>query len=209
MAQLYGVLGNYDPTYLLASGEGKRIAISLEPGNGLVKRGTLMYRKANSVLYAPAAAANVIATNYVVVLGEDVDTDESATVAASAMAYSAGEFLTGYVTHGDGSAISAAEEVVLRAMGILFKPLDNPISAAQEADNSATVSVTVQNDGHGTGSASPASGTYGTEVTLTATPSSNYHFKEWQVISGDVIIEEDTFTIGHKAVTVKAIFEAD
>ena len=207
--ELYNKLGALDPSYLLASGTGKRIAISLEPGNGQVKRGTLMYRKASSVLYAPAAAANVIATNYVVVLGEDVDTDESATVAASAMAYSAGEFLTGYVKHGDDSAISAAEEVVLRAMGITFKPLDNPTSAAQEADNTAEVSVTVQNDGNGTGSASPASGTIGTEVTLSATPSSDYHFKEWQVISGGVTIVDNKFTIGNKAVTVKAIFEAD
>ena len=210
MVQLYGVLGSYDPTYLLASGNGKRIAISLEPGHGTVQKGTLMYRKANSVLYAPAAAANVVATNYVVVLGEDVDTDASATVAMSAMAYSAGEFITGRVTHSDGSAITAAEEVVLRAMNITFKPMEDQVKAEViEADNSLTVSVTVQNDGHGTGTASPNSGTYGTEVTLAATPSSGYQFKEWQVVSGDVTVDGDTFTIGDKAVTVKAIFEAE
>ncbi len=48
--------------------------------------------------------------------------------------------------------------------------------------------VKVTNDGNGTAIVSVAKGTKGTEVTLTATPNSGYHFKEWQVVSGGVTV---------------------
>ena len=143
------------------------------------------------------------------ILGEEVDTDESATVAMSAMAYQSGDFLRGYVLQSDGETpVTAAHEIVLRGLGFTFKPMEDYSKDAQTVDNTATVSVTVQNDTHGTGSASPASGTYGTEVTLTATPSSNYVFDYWEVVSGDVTVVDNKFTIGDKAVTVKAHFKA-
>lgn len=69
------------------------------------------------------------------------------------------------------------------------------------------VSATVNNDGNGTASASPTSGTTGTEVTLTATPNSGYQFKEWQVVSGGASITGNKFNIGTANVEVKAIFE--
>ena len=69
--------------------------------------------------------------------------------------------------------------------------------------------VTVTNDGNGTASANPTSGPQGIEVTLTATPNSGYRFKEWQVISGDVIINNNKFTFGTSNVEIKAIFEED
>jgi len=67
--------------------------------------------------------------------------------------------------------------------------------------------VTVRDDGHGTGSADPASATAGTEITLTAKPNAGYHFKEWQVMSGDVTVRDDKFTMPDSDVEVKAIFE--
>lgn len=67
--------------------------------------------------------------------------------------------------------------------------------------------VTVRDDGHGTGSADPASATAGTEITLTATPNAGYHFKEWQVMSGDVTVRDDKFTMPSDNVEIKAIFE--
>jgi uncharacterized repeat protein (TIGR02543 family) len=67
--------------------------------------------------------------------------------------------------------------------------------------------VTVQNDGHGTGSASPSSAEAGTEVILTATPSNGYVFKEWQIISGGVTVSGNKFTMPAGDVIVKAIFE--
>ena len=41
-----------------------------------------------------------------------------------------------------------------------------------------TYSVTVQNDGNGSGSATPTTAEAGTEITLSATANTGYHFKE-------------------------------
>ena len=67
--------------------------------------------------------------------------------------------------------------------------------------------VTVQNDGNGTASADKTSYEKNETVTLTTTPATGYHFKEWQ--STDVTVSGNTFTMPDKDVTVKAIFEAD
>ena len=67
--------------------------------------------------------------------------------------------------------------------------------------------VTVENDGNGTASADPAPAKMDEEVSLTATPNSGYHFKEWEVISDNVKIENNKFTMPAAHVTVKAIFE--
>lgn len=64
-------------------------------------------------------------------------------------------------------------------------------------------------DGNGTASASPAKAVVGTEITLTATPNEGYHFKEWEVMSGGVTIENDKFTMPDSDVEVKAFFEED
>ena len=69
--------------------------------------------------------------------------------------------------------------------------------------------ITVKTDGNGTASASHAKAVVGTEITLTATPNAGYHFKEWQVMSGDVTIKDDKFTMPNANVEVKAIFEED
>ena len=68
-------------------------------------------------------------------------------------------------------------------------------------------SVTVKDDGNGTASASPATAVAGTEITLTATPNRGYHFKEWQVISGDVMITNNQFTMPDGDVEIMAIFK--
>lgn len=70
-----------------------------------------------------------------------------------------------------------------------------------------TYTVTVENDGNGTASADPASAKMDEEVRLTAMPNSGYHFKKWEVVSGDVEIENNKFTMPADDVTVKAIFE--
>mgnify|MGYP001014787405 CR=1 FL=1 len=72
---------------------------------------------------------------------------------------------------------------------------------------SESYAVNVQNDGNGTASASTISATAGTEVTLTGTPGSGYRFKEWQVVSGNVTVINNKFTMPAATVTVKAIFE--
>ena len=74
---MYEVIGTNNPEYLLADPQGADIiAIPCEPGNGVVKRGTVMYRK-ESGMDAPAATSNVTASNMLVVLDESVDTEEN------------------------------------------------------------------------------------------------------------------------------------
>ena len=68
--------------------------------------------------------------------------------------------------------------------------------------------VTVTTAGGGTASASSTSATAGTEITLTATPNTGYHFKEWQVISGGVTIVDDKFTMPDSNVEIKEIGRA-
>ena len=68
-------------------------------------------------------------------------------------------------------------------------------------------SVSVISDGNGTATASPASGAAGTPVTLNAAPNEGFRFKEWQILAGDVTIENDSFSIGCADVAIKAVFE--
>ena len=70
-----------------------------------------------------------------------------------------------------------------------------------------TYAINVENDGNGTASASVASAAQGEAVTLTAAPNEGYEFKEWQVVSGNITIENNQFTMPANPVTVKAIFE--
>lgn len=67
--------------------------------------------------------------------------------------------------------------------------------------------VTVENDGNGSASAAPVSATMGEKITLTVTPNSGYRFQEWQIVSGDVTISGDVFTMPAGNVVVKAVFE--
>ncbi len=69
--------------------------------------------------------------------------------------------------------------------------------------------VTVKTDGNGIAFASPLLAVAGTEITLTAMPKEGYHFKEWQVISGGVAIENNKFLMPDSNVEVKAVFEKD
>lgn len=66
--------------------------------------------------------------------------------------------------------------------------------------------VTVSAEGKGTAAADYTSATPGTQVTLTATPESGYRLKEWQVVSGDVTIEDGKFIMPAGDVEIKAVF---
>lgn len=115
---LYETIGKYDPEYLLADPNGcEKIAISVEPGNGAVKRGTVMYRKATG-MYAPASATEIVATNDLVVIDEAVDTAANATIADDAAAYRMGRLITDRVLTADGNPVTEAEAIVLRQQGI-------------------------------------------------------------------------------------------
>ena len=77
------------------------------------------------------------------------------------------------------------------------------------ARQAETYAVTVTTDGNGTASADLAAAAAGTNISLSATPNTGYHFKEWQVVSGGVTIENDKITMPDGNVEIKAIFEKD
>ena len=77
------------------------------------------------------------------------------------------------------------------------------------ARQAQTYAVTVTTDGNGTASADLATAAAGTNISLSATPNTGYHFKEWQVVSGGVTIKDDKFTMPDGDVEIKAIFEKD
>ena len=70
-----------------------------------------------------------------------------------------------------------------------------------------TYAINVENDGNGTASASVASAAQGEAVTLTAAPNEGYEFKEWQVVSGNITINDNKFTMPASEVTIKASFK--
>ncbi len=104
---------------------------------------------------------------------------------------------------GEGTEVFTV--MAVNDLGEDIKEFSITIAKAPETE----YAVTVRDDGHGTGSAHPASATAGTEITLTATPNAGYHFKEWQIMSGDVTVRDDKFTMPGSDVEVKAIFEED
>ena len=104
---------------------------------------------------------------------------------------------------GEGTEVFTV--MAVNALGEDIKELSITIAKAPETE----YAVTVRDDGHGTASASHAKAVVGTEITLTATPNAGYHFKEWQVMSGDVTVRDDKFTMPGSDVEVKAIFEED
>lgn len=117
---LYKKIGESNPTYLLSDPQGAdKIAIPCTPSNGVINRGTLMYREETG-MYAPATAADVVATKSLVVLDETVDTDANASIAEDAAAYRAGRMIAGKVLLKDGSAPDAAAALVLRQQGIVL-----------------------------------------------------------------------------------------
>ena len=128
--ELYGKIGEKNPEYLLADPQGAEpIGIPCTPGQGVVKRGTVMFREDRG-MYSPAASANVVNTNMLVVLSETVDTGSApasgeTAVAENAAAYRAGRFIDGKVFLTGDAALTAAHKVVLRQQGIVFNPMES------------------------------------------------------------------------------------
>ena len=110
------------------------------------------------------------------------------------------QVVTSNVTIKDNKFTMPAGNVEIKA---IFEKNATPPPAPTE------YSVKVSTDGNGTAKADKTSAAAGTVVTLTATPKSGYHFKQWQVITGGVTIKDNKFTMPAGNVEVKAIFEKD
>ena len=213
MENLYGVLGTKGTQELLAGGGDNPVGISMEPGNGIVPAGALIYRKSGG-LFAPAQAAQLDGSKELLVLRDEIDTTTNAGIAAAAAAYEGGVFLAGKVLLFDGSttyeAVSGTYALVLRQQGITFRPFDDWREDDVTADNRLALAVTVTYGENGTASTDKATAKKGEIVTLTATPSSaSYVFDKWEITAGDITIGSDNkFVMGDKAVAVKATFKA-
>lgn len=177
MSALYSVIGESNPTYLLADPQGADlISIPCEPGHETIFQGQLMYRKATG-LYAPAAAENIIGTNNLVVLNEAVDTSADLTISEDAAAYRAGRLIASKLLVSGGSALTAAQKLVLRQQGILLDVMDE---AGMDYSNSL-VSVTYDANG-GTGDDVAVAVQEGTDYTIAAnafTPPDGKVFSKW------------------------------
>lgn len=84
---------------------------------------------------------------------------------------------------------------------------NHSIAATFKVKSNEQYSVTIQTDGTGTAAASVTSAAKGTIVSLKATPSNGYQFKAWQVVSGNLKIENNQFTMPAENVILKAVFE--
>ncbi|MBQ8507212.1 MAG: hypothetical protein IJ466_07285 [Clostridia bacterium] len=141
MSKMYDVIGSYKQGYLLADPQGADvIAISCEPGNGIVARGTVMYLK-DGEMYAPASEAEAAGTHFLVVLDEETDTDADAEIAETARAYRAGRLIASRVKLKDGASLTAAVALALRQQGINLDQMVEAVpeeSGSDEDENSET-----------------------------------------------------------------------
>lgn len=123
MASIYAKVDEFNYTYLCADPkDADVISVPVKPGNGVVERGTVMFREANGQ-YSPAATADVVATKDLVVINETVDT--TGEVAEVAAVYRAGRLIDEKVKLAAGAELSAANKIVLRAQGIKLDPAIN------------------------------------------------------------------------------------
>ena len=216
MENLFGTIGTHEPSYLLASNVlTDAIGVSMEPGNGTVPAGAVIYRK-TGVLYAPATTSDIAANKNLLVLRDDVDTTTNAGVAVAAAAYRQGKFIAGKVLYnnsGTYEAITAAHAIVLRGQNIELSPMDNWDEDAVVADNRVALTVTVTAGSNGSATADKATAKKGEKVTLTITPASTYVMDEIEVTEGGVTLDLAdgvySFIMGDEEVEIVVTFKAD
>ena len=123
MSKLYDTMGTSTPDQLLAKVEADPIAVNLLPGQGELKRGTVLYKDSNG-LYVKAGTSQISTSYDLVVLNETVDTGNDGTaIAEVAAAYREGTFIDGKVKYNNGgtmTVVTEAHKVVLRMQGIKF-----------------------------------------------------------------------------------------
>ncbi|MCR5107643.1 MAG: InlB B-repeat-containing protein, partial [Lachnospiraceae bacterium] len=112
------------------------------------------------------------------------------------------------------SAITVTDTTTIRAIAVKEGMTNSEVASATYTINPSSNdhNITVKNDGNGSATATPTSATAGTTVEIEATPNSGYHFKEWQVESGNINFDDKnssttTFAMVDSDVSIKAVFE--
>lgn len=123
---LYAQIGESQDYSLLAeTGTERTIGLAVKPGSGLLERGTIVMLGTDG-LYTPAVTGKM--TGALAVLAESVETtEESAGIAPSARAYSAGRFLKAKLKLTAG-ALAAADLLEMRRQGILAEDMDGTVN---------------------------------------------------------------------------------
>ena len=173
-----------------------------KPINGIVSNTTININKENAIVFE-----NGVGTVHgTVTLEEDltIEADESLTIPQGAT-----------LTIPD--AVTLTNEGALTNNGTITNSgtLTNngTLTIGQGGSLTGNVSgnvlyaVTVVTSGSGSASASTTAAEEGEIITLTASPSSGYHFERWEVVSGGVTLTGNQFTMLDQPVTVKAVFE--
>lgn len=143
MSKLFDVIGRTQDSELIADAWGADpITVPMEPGNGVIERGTILYRKANG-MYAPATTSQMSANYDLCVLNEQVDTDANMAVAEDANAFRAGHFIIGKVIFKDGTTLTDAYALVLRQQNIL---LDRTMDGVTFENGRTTITYKANND---------------------------------------------------------------
>ena len=211
MEKLFDTIGQSEVKDLLATGECSPVAVSLEPDNGVIPYGAVIYRK-SGVLYAPAAAAQMDGSYELLILADDADTTTNDAIAIAVKAYEKGVFKAGTLKIKNGAAyegITAAQGLILRTQGITIRPFDDWSTSDVEADNLVALSVTVTAGDHGSASADKLTAKKGETVTLTVTPASGYVLDKITVTAGGVTVGADKkFVMGEEAVAISVTFKS-
>ena len=159
-------------------------------GNTIKKENSIVFENGDGTVYGT------------VTLREDltVGADESLTIPQDAA-----------LTIPDGTTLTSSgvitNEGTIDNQGTLTIGQGGALTGKPVTGNPLTYAVTVLTDGNGTASASGTSAAADDTVTLTATPDSGSHFERWEVVSGGVTIENNTFIMPSQPVTVRAVFD--
>ncbi len=194
--------------------EGTEIILTAEPGRGYhfkewqVVSGNVTISGNQFTL--PPEAVSIKAVFEENTYTVTVEAEGSGTASASATSAAEGTEIILAAEPGSGYHFKEWQvisgNITINGNRFTMPPEDVSIKAVFEEN---TYTVTVEAEGSGTASASVTSATESTEITLTAEPGRGYHFKEWQVVSGNVTINGNQFTMPSEDVSIKAVFEKD
>ena len=169
-------------------------------------QGTVMSTGSGGTKWTPATTTAPTPASYTVT----VENDGNGTASASPASAPVGTTVTLTATANSGYVFKEWQVisggVTITDNQFVMPAGDVTVKAVFEA---AKYNVYVMTDGGGTVTANPSYAAPGTEITLTATPGTGYHFQEWQVISGGVTITGNQFVMPARNVTVKGVFESD
>lgn len=121
METIFNVIGSKTYKNLLADPKGADlITVPVYPNVSALSAGALLTRN-SAGLWEPIASGSIADNVELVVLMEDVPANDTA-IATDATAARAGCFIDGVVKESGGSAPTAAQKLILRKQGIVFKP---------------------------------------------------------------------------------------